>query len=165
VQRPNAAILPHASNINRTTSDLTVTSFLFGVRYSRRHGKRRLPFAQLLLGGAHANGGLTPAASGLAGSENFFALAVGGGMDILLTRNLGLRRFPTDYYLTRFSNGSNDHPIAASAGASLGGRAVDVAIAPYQQLACAIKAIVAVEPRGAELMHDLEGGAVFVGLG
>jgi outer membrane immunogenic protein len=99
----------HASNINRTTTDLTLTSYLFGARYSRRRGDRLVPFAQLLLGDAHGSGGLTPVASGLAGSANSFAMAVGGGMDIIVTHNFGFRPFETDYYLTRFTNGGNDH--------------------------------------------------------
>ena len=48
----------HAANINGTASDLTLTSYLFGPRYSRQFKNRLLPFAQVLLGGAHASGAL-----------------------------------------------------------------------------------------------------------
>jgi peptidoglycan-associated lipoprotein len=99
----------HAANINGTTSDLTLTSYLFGPRYSKRVRNRLRPFAEILLGGAHASGALTPSPSGVTSSANSFAMALGGGIDIPLTRRLDLRPLQTDYYLTRFPNGVNDH--------------------------------------------------------
>jgi outer membrane immunogenic protein len=99
----------YASSINATTGDLTLTSFLGGPRYTRHPGNRMAPFAQLLLGGAHASGALTPATSGLSGSANAFAMAAGGGLDLDLSRHWALRLFQLDYYLTRFNNGVNDH--------------------------------------------------------
>jgi outer membrane immunogenic protein len=98
-----------ASDINGTSADLTLTSFLVGPKYAWRPGNRWVPFGQVLLGGAHANGGLTPAASGLAGSENAFAMTAGGGIDVTLTSHIALRALQADYYLTRFTNGGNDH--------------------------------------------------------
>src|SRR5579863_6002165 len=53
----------HAANINGSAADLTLTSYLFGPRYSRQFKNRLLPFAQVLLGGAHASGALTPSPS------------------------------------------------------------------------------------------------------
>lgn len=99
----------YSSHINGTTSDLTLTSFLAGPRYSRHVGKRIVPFGQVLLGAAHANSALTPLTSGLAASANAFTMAAGGGMDVELTRSWTLRLVQLDYYLTRFNNGSNDH--------------------------------------------------------
>ncbi len=97
-----------ASNIDGTTAGLTLTSFLVGPRYSWHRGNRVVPFGQLLLGGAHASGDLTPAASGLAGSENAFAMTAGGGVDVKLASHLALRAVQVDYYLTRFDNGVNN---------------------------------------------------------
>jgi peptidoglycan-associated lipoprotein len=98
-----------ASNINGTSGSLTLTSYLFGPRYSWHHTNRVVPFGQLLLGGAYGSGALTPTASGRDGSANAFAMTVGGGMDVPLTRHLALRTFQIDYYLTRFTNDGNDH--------------------------------------------------------
>jgi len=67
-----------------------------------------VPFSQVLLGGAHASGALTPAPSGLAASANSFAMTAGGGVDINLTPHLALRAVQADYFLTRFNNGAND---------------------------------------------------------
>jgi hypothetical protein len=96
-----------ASNIDGTSAGLTLTSFLTGPRYSWHHTNRVVPFGQLLLGGAHASGALTPGVSGLAGSGNAFAMTAGGGVDVPLATHVALRAFQLDYYLTRFTNGVN----------------------------------------------------------
>jgi outer membrane immunogenic protein len=98
-----------ASNISSSGADLTLTSYLAGARYSWSHAGRFGPFAQALLGGAHAGGTLAPGNSGLPGSANAFAMTAGGGLDIGLTRRIALRALEVDYYLTRFDNGVNDH--------------------------------------------------------
>jgi outer membrane immunogenic protein len=97
-----------ASNIDGTAAGLTLTSFLGGPRYSLPLNYRIVPFAQLLLGGAHASGALTPGASGAAGSANSFAMTAGGGVDVKLASHVALRAFQIDYYLTRFDNGANN---------------------------------------------------------
>jgi outer membrane immunogenic protein len=116
----------HASDISGSGADLTLTSYLFGPRYTLIHAGRFKPFAQLLLGGAHASGSLAPGNSGLSGSANSFALVAGGGLDVGLTRHIALRLFEADYYLTRFDNGTNDHQnnlrIAAGLLLRFGGR-------------------------------------------
>ena len=99
----------HASNISSTGADLTLTSFLAGPRFRWNPTRRFAPFAQALLGGAHAGGSLAPGNSGLPGSPNALALIVGGGLDIALTRRFAVRALEADYYLTRFDNGVNDH--------------------------------------------------------
>jgi outer membrane immunogenic protein len=99
----------HASNISSSGADLTLTPYLVGPRYTWAHARHFAPFAQLLLGGAHASGDLAPGNSGLPGSANAFGMIAGGGLDISLTRHIALRAFEADYYLTRFDNGVNDH--------------------------------------------------------
>jgi peptidoglycan-associated lipoprotein len=91
---------------------------LFGGRFSHRIGDRLLPFAQVLLGGAHASGTLAPQNSGLGGSGNAFAFTAGAGLDIGLTRHLAIRAVDLDYYLTRFDNGVNQRQnnLKVSAG-------------------------------------------------
>ncbi|MGD0570886.1 MAG: hypothetical protein ABSA78_21005 [Candidatus Sulfotelmatobacter sp.] len=99
----------YASNISSSGADLTLTSYLVGPRYAWGRAHHFAPFAQVLLGGAHASGSLAPGNSGLAGSANAFAMIAGGGLDIGLTHHIALRAFEADYYLTRFDNGVNDH--------------------------------------------------------
>ena len=100
----------HASNISASSgADLTLTSYLAGPRYTWGRSHHFSPFAQVLLGGAHASGSLAPGSSGMPGSANSFGMTAGGGLDIGLTRHIALRAFEADYYLTRFDNGVNDH--------------------------------------------------------
>jgi peptidoglycan-associated lipoprotein len=111
---PNLAVIgeiggEYASNIDHTSADLTLTSFLGGARYSRRWFKEIAPFGQLLLGGAHASGALTPTSSGQSSSANAFAMVAGGGMDLEMSRHWKVRLIEVDYFLTRFDNRSNDH--------------------------------------------------------
>jgi outer membrane immunogenic protein len=107
-----------ASNIEGTTGSLTLTSFLGGLRYSRHHD-RLAPFGQVLLGGAHASGELTPNSSGLAGSDNGFAMTAGGGLDVKLSHHLSLRAVQADYFLTRFNNSLNDRQNNFRIGAGI----------------------------------------------
>jgi outer membrane immunogenic protein len=99
----------HASNIAGSGADLTLTSYLIGPRYTWRKSGRFMPFAQLLLGGAHAAGSLAPDSTGFPGSSNAFAMTAGGGLDVELTKRFAVRAFQADYYLTHFANGINDH--------------------------------------------------------
>ena len=99
----------HASNIAPFSADLTLTSFLAGVRYKSKPAGAFVPFVQFLLGGAHASGDLAPGERGIPGSANAFALTTGGGVDIRLTEHFALRVIQADYYYTRFTNGVNDH--------------------------------------------------------
>ena len=78
----------HASNVSGSGSDLTLTSYLVGPRYTWEHARHFAPFAQVLLGGAHASGNMAPGNSGLPGSANAFSMIAGGGVDISLTRRI-----------------------------------------------------------------------------
>jgi outer membrane immunogenic protein len=108
----------HASNIANTGADLTLTSFLAGPRYTSHAFGRLQPFAQVLLGGAHASGGLSPGSSGF-GSSNGFAAIAGGGLEFRLSERVVLRAIEADYYYTRFNNGTNDHQNNLRIGAGL----------------------------------------------
>ena len=121
--RDNLAVIgevsaSHASNIEGTTASLTLTSFLGGLRYSRRHN-RFAPFGQVLLGGGHASGQLTPNSSGLAGSGNGFAMTAGGGLDVKLSPHFSVRVVQADYFLTHFKNSANDQQNNFRIGAGI----------------------------------------------
>jgi peptidoglycan-associated lipoprotein len=95
-------------NVDSTGLDLTLSTYLAGPRYSLHKSARFTPFAQVLVGGAHASGGLAPSEIHT-GSSTAFAMAAGGGLDIKLTRHLAFRAFQTDYLLTLLPNRVNDH--------------------------------------------------------
>jgi len=97
----------YASNINGSSVNLTLISYVFGARYTFLSEGRAHPFAQGLVGGAHATASFSGASS--SGSANSFAAIAGGGFDYDVTEHIGVRVFEADYYSTQFSNGGNDH--------------------------------------------------------
>lgn len=96
-----------ASNINGSGEDFTLTSYLFGPRFSWHRSGHFAPFGQILLGGAHAGGSFATDSSGFAGSSNAFALIAGGGLDVGVRRHIAIRVLEADYYRTQFNNGLN----------------------------------------------------------
>jgi outer membrane immunogenic protein len=100
------------NNASSTGNSLTLTSFLGGARFQlpepwlrgiRRH--RPQPFAQVLVGVAHAGGG----EAGVGDASNRFAARVGGGIDVPLGSRFALRAIQIDYFPTTFANATNDH--------------------------------------------------------
>lgn len=106
----------HSGNILGTHVDGTLATYLFGPRVSYRHYSRVTPFGQVLFGGAHLSGGV----SGVSSSDNAFAMTVGGGVDVRLTRRFSLRPAQVDYLLTRFKEGTagnqNQNNLRVSTG-------------------------------------------------
>src|SRR5882724_4684732 len=76
----------------------TFLSFLFGPRLSLRKFDRFVPFGEFLVGGANGE-------SVLVGGQrqSAFAIAAGGGLEIVLTKHLAWRFAQLDYLMTTFS--------------------------------------------------------------
>jgi hypothetical protein len=54
------------------------------------------------------------------GGERFaFAVRLGGGMDVPLSSRFAVRAIQIDYYLTNFSNSTNDHQNNLLLGAGI----------------------------------------------
>ena len=90
-------------------NSLTLTSYLAGARYKIpqpwMEGKHKpRPFAQILLGAAHAGGG----EAGVADGSYRFATRIGGGIDVPVSSHFAVRVVQIDYYLTTFANATND---------------------------------------------------------
>ena len=99
-----------ASNVFSQGKSLTVTSFMAGARYRllpqlARRPHRIEPFVQLLVGAAHAGGGI----AGRADGAYAFASRVGGGIDLPVTSRIAVRLIQVDYFFTHFTNFTNDH--------------------------------------------------------
>lgn len=94
----------HSGDILGSGIDGTVSTYLFGPRVSYRHFGRITPFGQVLFGVAHAGA----SAFDTSGSQNAFAMTVGGGVDYRLSHHLAIRPLEVDYLLTRFSEVTND---------------------------------------------------------
>jgi len=75
-----------------------LTSFLFGPRLNLRRFDHFVPFAEFLVGGIHGG----PQVTGDNG-QNTFALAAGGGVDMVLHKNLAWRVAELDYFNSNFS--------------------------------------------------------------
>lgn len=76
-------------------------SFLFGPRFSAR-GKHVTPFAHALFGAAHNDSRAREAGFDLHFTDDSFAYALGGGLDVRLGRRVALRAFQLDYLRTGF---------------------------------------------------------------
>jgi len=98
---------------NTRKSDRLMT-YMFGPRYNWRHS-RLTPYAQALFGGAHLWNG--PSYSR---TQNGFAMAVGGGLDYLLTNHIAIKPAQVEYVLTRLDSangfGGHQNDIRYSAG-------------------------------------------------
>jgi len=97
-----------------------LSSYLAGARYRVpqpwMHGKHRpQPFAQLLLGAAHAGGGV----AGVGDASFAFASRLGLGIDVPVNSRFAVRVIQMDYYLTHFANYTNDHQNNLLVGAGV----------------------------------------------
>ena len=99
---------------NRFTRDLsslggsssakgTISSFLFGPRLNYRKFDYFVPFGEFLLGLTHGPAQLTGA-----NSQSAFAVAAGGGVDVVLTKNLAWRFVQLDYLMTNHTGPAVD---------------------------------------------------------
>lgn len=92
---------------------LNITSYLFGPRVSYRGHDRITLFAHDLIGVGHAGGTLYTAGfqqgSAPPAAQNDFAMALGGGLDVNLSRRWAIRAFQTDWLFTTFPNGMGNH--------------------------------------------------------
>ena len=71
-------------------------TYMFGPRLNWRH-KHFNPYAQALFGGGEAWSNTTST------SQNAFALAVGGGVDIALTHHVAIKPVQVEYFRTQFN--------------------------------------------------------------
>jgi len=124
--------------------DHTLVNFVLGPRYTFTRHSRWMPFAQALFGGARATsstsvtvlpggiifppvglivppGTLQPVDATLRAERTGFAMLVGGGLDIKISKHVALRPVGADYYLTRLpsfvtGNDTNKNHFRYSAG-------------------------------------------------
>jgi hypothetical protein len=131
----------HNGNINNVRFDTTTMTYLFGPRFSLGREKKVAPYFHTLFGGMHLTTSIaqeavppvaaplpttTPPASGrYAASQDNFAMALGGGLDVKLSRLITFRPVQLDYLMTRFqdfglsgqpSQNRNQHNLRYAAG-------------------------------------------------
>lgn len=103
----------HAGSYGSLAVPVTLLTFMVGPRYTffsngETNKKKVQPFAQFLVGAAHATQGLYPTATGVNTTASSVALAFGGGLQTRLTRRVSLRLLQFDYLYTHLPNGT-DH--------------------------------------------------------
>ena len=118
----------HNGNINNYQIDNTSFSFLFGPRYSIAGRSKKVdPYIHALFGGDHVTwsiasdslllpnplppGITSPSDGRFKNSQTTFGMAVGGGVDIKLSRAISFRPIQLDYFLTRFETPSVLNPL------------------------------------------------------
>jgi outer membrane immunogenic protein len=107
----------HNGSILGTGVDGTLSTYLFGPRVSYRSYRHFTPFAEALFGVAHAGASI---AGGASGSQNAFAMAIGGGVDYRINNRFSLRPLEVDYLMTRFPEGTPNHQTQNNLRASTG---------------------------------------------
>lgn len=82
----------------QTTISGNMQTYLFGPRLNWRRFDHFVPFGEVLFGAAHGSSQLNGDKA-----QGAFAMAVGGGVDVVLTRYLAWRFVQADYLMTNFS--------------------------------------------------------------
>ena len=79
--------------------------------YFLSHG-RLFPYVQALVGAERFSAGVSGVGSG---STNAFAMTVGGGVDVTLTRHVSFRAIQVEYLYTHFSS-ANQNSLRLQSG-------------------------------------------------
>jgi opacity protein-like surface antigen len=97
----------------------TTFTYLFGPRVNLRMS-RITPYAQALFGGARVSTSLTDPVTGNAITQNGFAMAYGGGVDVRLKDHIYIKPFQLEYLMTQTPNiwspDGNQNSMRFSAG-------------------------------------------------
>jgi len=82
----------------------TSFEYLFGPRFNLRHARYN-PYVQALFGGQRYSNGWVPGALDprLGASQNNFAMAIGGGLNVRVNDHFAVRPFQVDYFATRIA--------------------------------------------------------------
>jgi len=79
--------------------------FLFGPQFSRRKSQSFTPFTHVLFGVMHASQGYL----GISQPKTDFAMALGGGFDLKIHKNIAIRLIQADYIYTPYLNQRQDN--------------------------------------------------------
>jgi outer membrane protein OmpA-like peptidoglycan-associated protein len=91
-------VLSPTNTLTGATISGNMQTYLFGPRLNLRRFDHFVPFAEALFGAGHGSSQVTGTQS-----QGAFALAVGGGVDVVLIKYLTWRFFQADYLMTNFS--------------------------------------------------------------
>jgi len=100
-----------STGLNCVTQSANFFTYMFGPQLNFRGNSHWTPFTELLFGGAFSNyyanakvGGTVSTTPLMTDSgKSAFALAVGGGIDVKVSKSVAIRLAQLDYVMTRFS--------------------------------------------------------------
>jgi len=133
------------------TSTGTVFTYLFGPRLSYRSDSRFTPFVQALFGDMHASQVTITGCTGVGctplRTEDAFAMAAGGGLDLRVHDHIALRLIQAEYLMTRFGDQNtgvrttqNDMRVSTGIVFNFGGEPPPVLAPPTPSLSCSADA-------------------------
>jgi hypothetical protein len=133
----------HASNVAPGV-DINKVSFMGGPRYTYTawgtpgEKPRFQIYGQGLFGGVHAFDGVFPATAGTVPTANSFAIQAGGGVNIFLTRHIGVRVVEASYVRDELPNNTDSTQNDLRLGAGLVYHIGSFTPPPPVTLACSV---------------------------
>ncbi len=111
----------HTGNIPNFNVGLSLLSGLGGLRMRIPTHKKLQPFGQALFGGVHGFDSYFPAPLGKLPTtyDTSFAMAIGGGVDVAVSRHIWIRAVQADYRYSELRNLQGDRQNQFRIGAGI----------------------------------------------
>jgi len=95
-----------SGTINGSSSNLKLTSYLFGARSGFHLNRILMPYGEAAVGVTHATG--TVVTQGFGGGKAVVGATLGGGLLLDITPRLAIQAAQVDWYVTQVPNGVNN---------------------------------------------------------
>jgi outer membrane immunogenic protein len=111
----------HTDHIPGFNTGLSLVTAMGGLRMRVPNHTKFQPFGQAVLGGVHGFDGYFPAPVGKLPTsyDTSFAMAVGGGLDVAISRHIWIRVLQADYYYSELRNVQGDRQNQFRLGAGI----------------------------------------------
>jgi hypothetical protein len=108
------------ADVNNSGTSLDLLTTTFGPRYTWSPRHHRIAFfGEVLIGEAFGLNGLFPSSTRINSTGNSFALQIGGGINLALTRRLSLRALDADWLRTQLPNATTNVQNNSRLGAGI----------------------------------------------
>jgi outer membrane immunogenic protein len=111
----------HTNNIPGFNVGLSLVTGMGGIRMRVPNHTKFQPFGQALFGGVHGFDGYFPAPVGKVPTsyDTSFAMAIGGGVDLAVSRHIWIRAVQADYHYSELRNIQGDRQNQFRIGAGI----------------------------------------------
>jgi outer membrane immunogenic protein len=111
----------HTGNIPGFNVGLSLTSAMGGLRMRVPNHTKFQPFGQAVFGGVHGFDSYFPAPVGKLPTsyDTSFAMAIGGGVDVAVSKHIWIRAFQADYHYSELRNIQGDRQNQFRIGAGI----------------------------------------------